>query len=445
METLFFAALLSFILMSGWVVRTKTARILGDSFVGGLLVLTRPEGALLAPLVSSFKCFARKDRTWINFLPIGISLAVNGAVAVFRYHYFGDVFPNTYYAKASGSIFHLFPWGARYLLKFYVYTVPLWVVVCLRMRAALKGQSLGKLETFLGGVVVLYSLYMLKVGGDPESAFPLWRHFVHIAPIWLLLAALAIHNLGETFKQRIVLALAVIIATDIAIGRECCRTHITPSVSFQTEGRMDSYFAFVNKFSNEKTTSAVSAAGQWGWYVPGTVIDILGLNDKHIAHFGHFQAHGEPDSKTDMPYVMALHPDIIDGYFSGKELNRGECPSALTGGRSDMVRGMLNSPNFASDYFFVANAPYDVHDRALFVSGRIAALLTDEDVRLVRAGDTPLFSGNCVLFGRLAETSTRGSYENFRATSQQFSPVAGSSPRGTVSTNSFGLRSLGWR
>jgi arabinofuranosyltransferase len=396
METLFFAALVAFLLMSRWVVRRKTTRILADTLVGGLLVLTRPEGALLAPLVSSYNCVSERSRSWMDFLPIGSSLGVNGLAAVLRYAYFGDFLPNTYYAKASGNSFHLFHAGALYLVTFFACTLPVWVVIGLRLRAAWLEKKLAGVELFLVGAVALYSACMLKVGGDPESAFPFWRHFVHIAPIWMLLAAFAIHHVGETFKARIALALAVSIVTNLAITAKAWQIHIWPSIGLETEGQMSPYFAFVNRFADADTTSAVSMAGQWGWYVPGRMIDVLGLNDRHIAHFGRFQAYGPLDTKTDMPYVMARRPDIIDGFLSGKELNREECPRALSGGRSDMLRGMLEYPSFSDAYFFVASAPYDIVDRALFVSERIAASLRDGGITLVRARDTALFSAGCL-------------------------------------------------
>ena len=52
------------------------------------------------------------------------------------------------------------------------------------------------------------------------------------------------------------------------------------------------------------------------------------------------------DSKTDMNYVMAQHPAIIDGYMNAAELASGKCPCEALTSRPNLTHPMLSNPIF---------------------------------------------------------------------------------------------------
>jgi hypothetical protein len=171
----------------------------------------------------------------------------------------------------------------------------------------------------------------------------------------------------------------------------------------------DPYFAWVQRLSDNHTVSAASLVGKWGWYVSGSEIDILGLNDKHIAHEGQFDPAGPVDSKTDMAYVLGKHPDLIDGYVSGMALRDGVCGKGITHPfRPAMMQGLIESSVFKSEYLFVTNAPYGVLDRALFIRRNHLPRTAGVPIAVVPVTDTVLFSRHCLPPWRLAGQPSSG-------------------------------------
>lgn len=402
METTFFSLLVAMVVVSVVAMRRGFGWVLIDSTTVLLLVLVRPEGILFAIFLALYKIFCGyKDSA--RFIPLSVfTIAVVG-VEAYRLVHFGDLLPNTYYAKATGGSMEFFlDFGTSYVHDFLKNSWPIWLVLSVGGYIAWRRRDWIRPEPMLALVVGIYFAYVLKIGGDPVSAFPLWRHFVHIAPVWLFLAGAAISRLGRDNVRTVALAAFIGLLTAATMWKE---TFIPASwqlgldPGFGIRQPDNAYFDFVNRFSDSKQVVAVSLAGQWGWYVPLTAIDMLGLNNRHVAHFGTFQDDGALDSKTDMAYVMAQRPTIIDGYVSGLALREGHCPKHLflrQGKRRNMLLGMVQSPGFLDDYYFVSNAPYEVLDRALFVS---PAAVTYEakaaGVDLVPLRDTVLSDKAC--------------------------------------------------
>jgi hypothetical protein len=80
-------------------------RGVSSGLLAGGLSLTRPEGVVFAiayPLLLLITCKGSPDRALRSWRDYGLGLAaVMGSALVFRLCYFGDPFPNTYYAKGG--------------------------------------------------------------------------------------------------------------------------------------------------------------------------------------------------------------------------------------------------------------------------------------------------------------------------------------------------------
>ena len=188
-------------------------------FYSGLLAalyLTRPELALLAVYYSAFFAFElleldgrelfykrdlsalagrvlRKGLPWL----VGFVL-VAGSYHLFRAFYYGDIFPNTYYAKAGLSSY--FSQGWKYLALTLLWSPALWLLAIWffitmawrRLRAVaaprLHFETLREL-----GAAVLVTVYVVRVGGD----FMAFRFL--LAPI--MLAVLALQRLMDAFPM----------------------------------------------------------------------------------------------------------------------------------------------------------------------------------------------------------------------------------------------------
>jgi hypothetical protein len=256
------------------------------------------------------------------------------------------------------------------------------------------------LHVFLLGFFALYAFYILKVGGDPETAFPFSRQFAHIAPIWILYLTVTLALLVPDQRKALIFAVGLIALTDLETiatrhallfpRQERLLTEYGP---FKLEPPSP-FYAWLRQFAAPDALSSVALAGQWPFYVPGNYIDNLGLNDSYIAKHGHLQlTSGIVDSKSDMGYVMSRHPQFIDGYISGQKIVDGQCPLE-NNDRSQMIDEMKADPIFQKDYVFVKNAPYGDLDRALFMRGDVAAKYPDKLI-VVPVTATSLYRTDC--------------------------------------------------
>jgi hypothetical protein len=326
--------------------------------IAPLLVAMRPEGALIAGVGVLALAWRRERRRWIiaTAAAAGATLA---AIAVHRWVAYHALAPNTYYAKvADGGIGHV-KLGMVYVGGWIL--AHLLVVGLLAVGAAAVWRARDRRGLMCLALLVAYVVYMAAAGGDPPTAFPLWRQFVHIAPAWLLLAMTGLtsvipHRPWRQVAAVVALAVAANLGVLLVQGRGGPRP-----------GALD-YVAWLASLSTPTTTISSSYGGALPFLVDAVHIDALGLSTPYIARHGTFDPDGTQDSKTDMHWVVEQRPDIIEGYLSGKALLRGGNPDEIIGPlRRKMILEMVSSPRFQREYVFVRNAPYDRMDRAAFL------------------------------------------------------------------------------
>jgi len=332
--------------------------------VAPLLIAIRPEGALVAAVDVLALAWRRERRRWIVATVVAAGLTFI-AIATHRWVTYHALAPNTYYAKvAGGGIGHV-KLGVVYVGGWMLAHLPAAVFVAIGALVAWRGRDRRGLTCL--ALLVAYVLYMVSAGGDPPSAFPLWRQFVHITPAWLLLAMTGLTRLvpHRPWKQ-VAAVVALALAADLGILLVQGRGGPRP-------GAVD-YVAWLASLSTPTTTISSSYGGALPFIVDAVHIDALGLNTPYIARHGTFDADGPQDSKTDMRWVVEQRPDIIEGYLSGKALLRGGNPDEVLGTlRRKMVLEMVSSPRFQREYVFVRNGPYDRLDRAAFMRADFCA------------------------------------------------------------------------
>jgi hypothetical protein len=371
METVTFALLVAMVFY--WPFISESATVLGT--LGALIVLMRPEGILIAGLTYGCHVMVRwRNAQRLRAPLVGLASAVIAfaVLTVFRLWYFGYPAPNTYYAKAAGGLLN-FKAGFIYVIEFIAATASVFTLIfagCMINSRRTIGQPFTIFALFL---TALYMLYCIKVGGDPVSAFPLWRHFVHLAPIWLFALGAICANLFEKNAPAILVLGFVLLVADLnmdwayhGLAAKQLIANIRGRHFFQNEPP-NPYFIWLDQFAGGQALISTSLAGRLPYYVRGSFIDAAGLNDAHIAHFGTVDPDGPVDSRSDMNYVLSRKPDIIEGYFSGLGLREGKSRTQLIDTRTQMINTMLDNPSFRTDYEFVANAPYEDLDRVIFV------------------------------------------------------------------------------
>jgi hypothetical protein len=217
----------------------------------------------------------------------------------------------------------------------------------------------------------LYAAYITKVGGDNPYAFPMWRHFVHIAPFICLAAGIAICSLSARTSIRVGVAMLLAWAAirgEMAAHPGPFSQGLDPFLAkFPadiTRSPKNSVYVWLRSISDPEDSIASGLAGHLPYTVDHVHIDILGLCDAYIAHHGKFDPKGPIDSKTDMPYVLGRRPDIIESGLSREHILQGKSRAQLVTRRASLVNSILDNPIFKSDYCLALNAP---GSRAMFM------------------------------------------------------------------------------
>lgn len=385
MESMMFVLLIVLVLFGGLIPGGPIITLLAS----GLLVLTRPEGILFALTINGFHLahrYSAGKSVKSAIERIIVSVVSYCALLIFRIIVFGEFFPNTYYAKVVNSelshvrlgVFDIASW-----LFFHIFValvlIFIWVVLFRQLIIALRSDFIKEwtnrnlLPFFLFGFLVIYVMYILKIGGDDLNAFPYWRHMLHLSPFWMVLFCMGIVSFLPHVSRylQIGLLLAILIVTDYHIQFSNSRM----AVAFQQNEHLlhlydlphNEYYLWMDEYTEDNTVIASSLAGELPFVVDAVHIDILGLNDYHIAHYGEFDTNGPSDSKTDMNYVMDRKPDIIEGFISGQRINANLSPEQIITARKKMINDMLANPYFQANYVFLENGPYQYLDRALFL------------------------------------------------------------------------------
>ena len=153
-----------------------------ENFFLLLSAITRPEGMLffILNLFTKRREIAR-IRTYIPILLILFLLLL-------RFFYYGDLLPNTFYAKAnrpayfSQGIFYLLYWFRVYPLYFPIFAFALFILI---------RNLFQKENSLLSTSLIIYIIYVLYVGGD----FMAMRFWLPIIPYF---SWIVYESIGET-------------------------------------------------------------------------------------------------------------------------------------------------------------------------------------------------------------------------------------------------------
>jgi hypothetical protein len=319
--------------------------------------------------------------TW--WATLGSLFTTMAALFLYRVIVFTDFLPNTYWAKVDGDVLMHIQWGFQYVVEWmkpHAILVLLSIIAIAFCITFLRRSPIREWPIHFGcivSIVLLFIAYTIRVGGDNPWAFPLWRHFVTISPLLGLVICYAIVRFQphSRFIQLFVL-IAVIFGVNVPLvwmTNQAWDLGSTIRTSLQTYPSLapapyNPYYEWLARITQPDTTIASSQAGELPFVVDAVHIDMLGLNNRHIAKFGTFDPDGPPDSKTDMIWLMDQHPDIIEGYLSAQRILNG-MPFDVTVGwaRHQMVYTMVTSPIFESEYCFLRNGPFGYLDRVLFL------------------------------------------------------------------------------
>jgi arabinofuranosyltransferase len=336
--------------------------------VWALVAMTRPDGILLAAVSSLFKVYdgvhaargarahsmrAVREFAWLLFF-FATFAAIYGPYYLWRYDTYGWFFPNTYYAKVGYGI-DQYDRGLRYFMLFLEESGG-WLLLITPIAIAFAPMRRSR-ATYVFGLMIVWMAYVVYVGGDSLLRF---RFFAPVLPLFFALVTASVaalvtaEHLEVNVSQRtkeVIAGLAVLGALAFVLYPS-----VSDSNGIKGERRAVNDRAAAGRwlYENVPPTTVVAAipVGAIAYESRLDVVDMLGINDEHIAHrdvpLGDFAAGHE---KYDSEYVLDQEPDIIilfDG-LSNQPVSQGDY-ARLNNVFIPALIDMLNSDRLKREY-----------------------------------------------------------------------------------------------
>jgi hypothetical protein len=158
----------------------------------GLCALTRPDGILFAVVVGAWQLLRRDRSLKVTAAYAAAFLLLTAPFLLWRLAYYGDLLPNTYYAKSAGQSWYAQGW--IYARLFFGTNWPLLLALALPLvhllarrelapeRRPALDRALFEEGTLALALALTYSWYVIRVGGD----FMYARLLIPTLPFWLV-------------------------------------------------------------------------------------------------------------------------------------------------------------------------------------------------------------------------------------------------------------------
>ena len=351
-----FFVTVAWILLSRELRNNNPAPFPFSSFFLLAAALNRPEGAIyfffLLPAVIGYSLKGKVDRKFI-ILWIICFLIPFGIYNIWRISYFGKLFPNTFYAKATGGLGVQAKAGLAYIFR-YLARNP-WLFLFVFFAPALKGGVLKKPARSTALLLITSQAFFIVVcGGD---WMPLARF---VCPVLAPLFFLFQEGLIETIKKlnfrdrdfKIRDALGILLALLILASLVQERRATRPIVySVATDTLYKPHIALGEWLGENVPRDSLLAGEEAGiipYYSGLRFLDLLGIVDQRIAH-----TEGPMHEKFDVEYVLEKKPDYVLLYTLNP-LESGETLKA----RISVGQKLLSTERFIDQYNPVFSFPH---------------------------------------------------------------------------------------
>lgn len=295
---------------------TSAKVLIGCSILMILLMLVRADGFVAPSLALLYMILRGQRRAALMFAGV---LVVTGMLYLFwKYHYYGYLLPNTYYAKVSG------PLASR--LRF--------AIVQLAEIAVFQGIIPYLAVIAAATVNLVRDLYRRRLTALREIPFETLFAIGWIG-YWLYIGG---DILGDRFLLVLVpVATFILFRSNPGLRRgEIFGVLLIALVSNLLPLRLDSRFAYswtkydrwitLGEYLAENYQSqslAIDAAGKAPYYSELRTVDMLGLNDVFIGHLREEEYFLVGHGKFDPDYVIAQRPNLIAAWVA--PCNENQC------------------------------------------------------------------------------------------------------------------------
>lgn len=273
-----------------------------------LISLSRPEGILFS-LTFIIIIFIQSESKVYSFKIFSVYIILLALFLMFRFFYFGDLLPNTYYAKIGHEItgsyeFQSYKNGFFYILFFFKDN-PQFLVPVILIPFVYKNLKQNRFYLFVIFIILIQFVFIIFSGGD-------WMiHYRFIVPVIPFLSIAAVITVREFFakynSKRIfyhtgILFLFLIIVLNLLLSDY--NTIVRETVLWNNVKKVTGE---INKEIPSGELAAIGASGIIPYYLNGiSFIDIVGLNEKYIAKNGY--RHGTWFEKSLPGYVYEKNP-----------------------------------------------------------------------------------------------------------------------------------------
>ncbi|HEX5154990.1 MAG TPA: hypothetical protein VFW07_26275 [Parafilimonas sp.] len=306
--------------------------------LGCLLILTRPE-ALVWNLVFTtilFYTFIQNKRKIFYPLLYLLCVAVTTiCLTVFRLHYFGYQFPNTYYAKISSDKIYNLTEGVKYAINFVAGYQPVISLLLISMMIVLlygltrlkllnrnsdvflQDSMIIKKSCIIAVIVLVGFVLPFTTGGDHFGGFRFYQDLLPLFAWGILMIVWLVKN-NSIHKASIkTFGFSVIIIFFIAIGlndlidlKNPAKTQLNFEFLLARQGR-DLAEKLNKTFPSNKPSIGMIAVGGFGLKYQGNTVDLMGLNNILMGHSPGDRKGIKNHAAFNKDIFYKLKPDIL--------------------------------------------------------------------------------------------------------------------------------------
>lgn len=286
----------------------------------GLISITRPDGLLFSMIIAIYHLFTIDEFDIKHRFKTVLQLAIFPTLLfsvqlIFRIYYYNELVPNTALVKIAPSFHHLLE-SIIDSLKFVKSSLSLFILALISVYISLKYKS--KNIKFYLFTLIIWVFYLSFVG----DIFLAFRHHYTTILILLLIISDGINQfLGLKFFDKYKYQFILMISFLLLFFSYQQITNVNYSVvkllnwHWETKTLSDELKIY---FGDHQPLIAVDAAGSLPYFTRFPSLDMLGLNDYHIARnkpdkIGQGQVGHE---LGDDEYILNLNPDIIQIHIS---------------------------------------------------------------------------------------------------------------------------------
>lgn len=354
-----------------------------------LAALTRPEGMYFFGLIMLHKfIFAIKENKSAglkiffsknNLISYAVFVIPVIIFTLFRYSYYGYLFPNTFYAKTGLSSVYLNA-GIEYFTKFVTSYLFYGIILITPLYLFKRKENFFEISLFYL-IIVSYIAYIVIVGGDVLKQN---RFFLPVLPLIYILFAKLLTEVYFILKNKLNVKFAfpaiAIIAVLICFKYYSSEKENLDNDILSENGLVQKMKAAGNWFKDKQEklgrplNLAATTIGAVSYFSGSNVnvIDLLGLTDKEIAHNPKIipeisdLSSGWRERNYNADYVMSRDPDYV--YFS-----TGVKPSAYG------EKALYTNEEFLKYYY-----PYYFTDKATNIPVIVYKRKSEEEVKSVK-------------------------------------------------------------